>query len=781
MKVVFLVGTLDRCAKTTGAPFTQANHDLLMALAEDNKLDVTVVTAVSDSRFFGREKNIKLADIKEERPRVIQEINEADPDIIICFGRAAAMSAFGKGGIVLGDVGRRAHSIGDIRGRVYVVDSLSRALAQDGIRDWLHLDVRAAVLGYDGTTFGDYEVYQPGDPDWNEPPFDMYTGMMVGFDLETYPGISPWDSGARIRMAMVSAEVGKAYVYQLDPTKQEIPEWMDRMLRDDKIEKVGSNIAFDYTWLSRFGYTINNMFDTSVAEHIINENNPKKGLKDLTFKYLPRLGHYSLPHHLLVKKRGGWEHVEDHEMYDYAAADAEASLAAGDKQERLLAKDGLLGAFSLAMKLYPVLTHMQDIGACFDLDKNRELDAVFSEHLAELRQDICRHLGPINPDSTQQLADALFSTVKNINLKKRDFVRHWNDDDEDDPESEVSTAKSVLVREAHKHPVINTVLEYRRWSKLYSTYVKGARERYLRKHGGRAFLHAKYNQNVTDTNRLSSSGPNFQNIPRKPGPDDPPELNVKSQFVSRFDGGMILEADFSQIEVRMTAWLSKDPALREAIGKSDMHVATAALMLQKDEADVTSEERQHAKTVGFATMYGAGANTIGRQLGISKEKAKELMAKYFAQFPALQQYIDSIHEQAKRDLVVQSPFGFKRRFRAPDPKPGETTPNWNCWDGWRVLRQAFNFMIQNTAACVTYLALIDLSRILREEGFKSEMFGTVHDSIVFDVYPGELDRLAARVREVMETPPAGYGIDVPISVDLEAGKSWGEKKPLDKK
>ncbi len=786
-KVVFLVPTLDRCARTMGMPFRPLNAKILKTLAQENNLDVTVVVAVNDDRYFGSEGKLKIAHTRLERDRVVAEINAADPELIFCFGAKAAYSAFDKGNVVLYELARSGHEIEGIKGKVFVLDSLSRAGAQPDIVKWMRLDLQAALNGFHGTQWGDYTTLLPGTLDWEVGPREGH-GDMIGFDLETYPAFSPWDKDARIRMAIISYEVGKSYVIQIDPVTQEFPEWLISVLADPRVIKAGSYIAFDYKWCRRFGYNVVNMWDTSVAEHIINENNPKKGLKDLTFKYLPRLGHYSLAHHILQKKRGGWEFVGDDEQYQYAGGDGEASLAAGLAQRGLIRTEGLHAPHRIARDMYPILARMSEVGMCFDMKLNAEIDGVFQAKLAECSEAICEVLGPINPASTTQLADALFKAVKGINLKKSTFLRHWGGDgDERDPESDISTAKAVLEREAAKHPVLAAVLEFRRWNKLYGTYVSGAREKHAKLHGGQYFVHPRFRQDVTDTNRLSSAEPNAQNIPQKPGEGEDKALNVKRQFISRFgDDGCILEADFGQVEVRVAAWLSKDPNLCSAIAEKDMHVATASLMMRVPVEEVTKDMRQHAKTVGFATMYGAGANTVGGQLGIHKDEAKVLMGMYFAQFPVLREFIDNVHDTAKNELEIISPFGFRRRFTAPEPSRTEMRkveedrqPDWNCYDAWRIFRQAFNFLIQNTAAGVMYCALIDIDNRMRAAGMKSLLISTVHDSVIFDVYPGELKALATLVKDAMENPntePYGVHIDVPITVDLEVGKSWGDKK-----
>jgi DNA polymerase I-like protein with 3'-5' exonuclease and polymerase domains len=779
-KAVFLIGVYDNVARRTGNPLSNENLAMLTKLSDDNDLDVTVIFAVEQIKFSGLERNVKLADIRDERSRVVKEIAAAQADIVFCFGKTAASSCFNRGSIVLSDVGRRCHTIDDIGGRVFVVDSLSRVAAQPGIEQWLHMDVKAACDGYGETVWGEYDILLPGTDEWHYRPahIDPYT-QMVGFDLETYQGLDPWQDGSRIRMGMLSTTPGHAVVVQCTP-ESGFPLWFTEILADDTITKCGSNIAFDVKWCARFGIEVNNVWDTSVAEHLINETNPKKDLKSLTFKYLPRLGDYSYAHRQLVKKRKGWEFVEDHEQYDYAGADAEASIAAALAQRSHIQELGLETPCRMAMDMYPALTQMQIHGACVDTALNTDMEGRFNDYLSELRTRITDVLGPINPGAPLQLAAALIAYIPGIDLHKQTFKQMWQKDDPDDPEDKLSTAKAILLRESVRHPVIKDVLEFRKWTKLYGTYVKGMRDKHFNAHSGATFIHPSFNQNRVETNRLSSSNPNLQNIPRKPGEDDPATLNVKSQFISRFPGGQVLEADFSQAELRVAAWLSGDKDLLKAYDDGvDIHKLTAAKVWHaEDESLVTKDERQKAKTINFGIIYGMGANTLGRALEIEKDEAKVVIKNYLKGYPGLNRYIQRVHRQVRRDLYVVSPFGFKRRFRAPP------NGNWNCWEAWAIQRQAFNHVIQNTAACLTFVSIIELAERMKKVGCRSLMIGTVHDSILFDVYPGEMELIAGMAKEVMTNPNTErYGVElgVPMVVDLEVGNNWGQKEeyPID--
>jgi DNA polymerase-1 len=712
--------------------------------------------------------------IKEERGRVLDEIDQARPDFIVCFGPTATACVFGKGNLSEGELLRQAHyPLGEDRPPVYVTFSLEAMGWKAGLAKWLRLDIGAAANGMAETEWGEYVVLQPGTPEWDEIPRDLSAQMehsgqqVVGLDLETYPGLDPWASDARIRMAVISAEVGTAWVVQATPDSR-LPEWLNEIIRDPDIVKTGSNIKFDSLWLRRFGVRLRNQADTSTREHIIDPSNPKKDLKSLTFKYVPKLADYSKQQRDLVRERNGWENVRDDEQYDYCGADGEASIGTYLGQEERIQQ--YRRPWSLFKALYEVLAEIEYRGMAVDLDTTRMLDYKYSRKLHGLRERITQHLGPINLNSPKQLAESLKEVVPDINLSVREWQRAVGDDEDE----ESATKREVLERESHKHPVIALVLEYRRYRTRHSTFIKNVLEKYVRYHNKQSFIHPRYRTDVVETYRLSSQAPNGQNIPRKD--KDDPDLTVKQQFVSRFKGGKIIEADQSQIEIRTAAWLSQDRKMLEAIRSGeDIHTAMASLMLAKAIEDVTEDERQSCKHRTFLILYGGGARKLAKDLKISVRQAQRLIDDYFNTFTGLRDYVQSCKDKVKLDLRVVTPFGFERTFVQPE--------RWDSAEGFRIERQAFNTIVQSTAACITYISMIHVEEQMRAMGLKSIMIGQVHDSILIDVYPGEEHIVGGLVRNVMESSgelAAHYGVlfDVPLKCDVEIGDNWGSAKEL---
>jgi DNA polymerase-1 len=821
-KVVFVVGTFDKCGKPRGGDYLSAESlALLTEIEEENDLEGHIVFAVTQRKLAGDEKSVKIGDIRAERHRVIREIAEVEPEYVFLLGRTALFCATGSGSDTLDEYRRRRVLNEGFPERTYLADGLSRVQSQHGIRKWVKRDIAAAINGWDKTTWGDYTIMLPETSedahrvaqaypqckvttDWHTCPDELATlseGTMVGFDLETYPAVDPWAPDARIRMAMFSVSVGRAYVVQCPPDSS-LPQWAEDILADDTLVKCGSRISFDYKWCQRFGYEVNNLWDTAVAEHVIDTADPNTGLKYITFNYLPRLGDYSREHHDLVKSRTAkgesdrWDLVEDWEQYNYAGADAEASLAAGLGQWKIMQDRKLHYPMSLAMDLYPILSEMQATGMAVDPDVLDDLNGKYETHLSKLRLEICEVLGPINLNSPKQLAGALMAVVPDIRLSKWAVQKFWATKYGEEEGDAATTSKAVLQREAEKHPIIAKVLAYRKWSKLHGTYIKGIREEHIKHHGGRSFVHSSFNQNRVETHRLSCSKPNGMNIPKslpEPDPDRPnvmdeqmqwefDNLNIKSMFTSRFEGGEIMEADFGQAELRIAAQESGDKNMLSAFAAGlDIHAATAALVAGKPIEEVTKQERQHAKAINFGIIYGQGDSALGAAIGRSKHGAAAYRADYFEAYPNIAAYIEECNEQVKTDLAVTTMFGFTRTFAEP-PKGPTIKDQWDQWPAWRIFRQVFNTRVQNAAACVTFVALVEVDRLMRERFMRSELINCVYDSIVVDIYPSEREQMAELLKEVMENPPTGrYGVTltVPMAVDVECGPSWGAIKELD--
>lgn len=595
---------------------------------------------------------------------------------------------------------------------------------------------------------------------------------VIGWDTETYPGLDPWHPKARIRMMIFSDQVGRAWVV-LPSTCGQWPDWVLQLLSDPRVLKAGSNIKYDVKWCRRFGIKVRNVWDTSTVEHCLDGSNPRTGLKFLTLRYVPKLGDYARGmSERLAQLNNDWALLSDEDMLQYAGADGEASIGAFRGQAKRIADTGQdLRPLNLVHEFYQVLCELEHNGACVDMAENTRLNDRYLAKLSELRAQITLALGPINPNSPDQLAEALKRVIPGINLVPPKELKRALGDEESD---EASTARVVLERESEKHPVLKTILEFRKYRVRNSTFIEQLRAKYATTHpDGRTYIHPSFNIS-TGTYRTASSQPNGQNIPRKD--NDDPDISIKRQFVSRFAGGGIVEADQSQLEIRYAAWLSNDQAMREAINTGqDIHTAMASIMLGKPIESITKAERQACKSRTFLILYGGGAKKLARDLKIAEVDARRMIDEYFATFSGLKLFIDDVHETVRRDLKVTTAFGFVRSWRAPS--------SWDRSDGWSIQRQAFNTHVQSGAACMEYCANIALHR---EWGsLKSKRVLVVHDSTVVDYHPDELEevkRLLKWSKEVgsvqVAREIAGIDFATPLRCDLSVGQSWGSTQEV---
>ncbi|RLG94107.1 hypothetical protein DRO27_05235, partial [Candidatus Bathyarchaeota archaeon] len=700
-KAVFLVATLCK-DPTPQFPLRDTDLELLGAIADEAGLEAEVVFVTTEAKYAGAEKKLRAPILKAAHSRVLEEIGAINPDYVFAFGRMAMACLINKGSSVLKHYRRKANDIEGVACPVFVTDSLSRIMVQPGIRKWLRLDILAAVRGYNETQWGEHTLLTPDMPEWSVMPDEFQQVEKIGFDLETYPGVDPWAPDSRIRMAILSAARGRATVVQTH--NGELPDWVLGLLADVRIVKGGSNIAFDHRWCARFGYEVNNLHDTETAEHIIDCTDPNKNLKYLALRYEPKLNDYNRDLDEKIKQLGGWEFLTDEEMYQYAGGDGEASIACMlQQQETIASRADHTQIWKLMRDVYPVQCHMNNVGLRVDPVLNQELYDGMSLKLSELILSIQQVLGPINPASATALSKALVSNIKGIDLR----VKQWKRILSDDEEEEISTDRTILMREAHRHPIIGTVLEFRKWNKMFGSFVKALRDKHMVQQYNGMFVYPSYLSARAETLRFASKNPNAQQLPRKPGEEESPLLNVKRQFISRFDGGTLLQADYGQMEVRIAAQESQDGALLAAIGVGrDVHSETASKMFRVDAGDVTEEMRYRAKTINFGVIYGMGPGRLSKILDISRKDASDVIGAYFRVYPQLRHYINESYNKVMRDLSITTPFGHTRTFVRPN------YGNWEGFEGARIKRQGFNTIIQSTAACVMYVALIEVHAAL---------------------------------------------------------------------
>ncbi|HET6680323.1 MAG TPA: DNA polymerase I, partial [Gemmatimonadaceae bacterium] len=429
--------------------------------------------------------------------------------------------------------------------------------------------------------------------------------------------------------------------------------------------------------------------------------------------------------------------------------DADITLRLREVFEPQLVQYNLLALLHrIEVPLVSVLMEMEWTGLSIDLAWFAALKERFQRERERVEEEIYAEAGErFNINSNPQLRVIMFEKLE-LPVRKRTATG-------------ASTDASVLQELAELgHRLPELLLEYRELFKLEGTYLD-ALPRLVHPHTGR--LHTSFNQTVAATGRLSSSDPNLQNIPIRS------ELgrDIRRGFVPR-DGWLMLAADYSQIELRLLAHLSHDPAFVQAFRSGgDIHRQTASVIFGVPLEEVTGEMRARAKTINFATIYGQGANALARQLRISNDEAKAFIETYFERFHGVRAYLDSMVAMAREHGYVETIFNRRRYITELRDR------NFNIRAfGERV---ATNAPIQGSAADLIKVAMIRIQHALVERGLASRMLLQVHDELVFEAPPAEVDELSALVRREME---GAADLDVPLVVSMGTGPNWLESKGL---
>ena len=369
----------------------------------------------------------------------------------------------------------------------------------------------------------------------------------------------------------------------------------------------------------------------------------------------------------------------------------------------------------------------------------------FTVRLQEIEKEIYEMAGEtFNISSAKQVGEVLFDKLKIVEKAKKTKTGQY------------VTSEEVLQSYRSKHDIIGKILEYRGLKKLLSTYID-ALPQLINPRTGR--IHTSFNQAVTATGRLSSSNPNLQNIPIR----DEDGKEIRKAFIPD-TGCEFFSADYSQIELRIMAHLSGDPAMTEAfVSGQDIHAATAAKIYKVNIDEVSKEMRRKAKTANFGIIYGISPFGLSQRLEIPRKEAKEIIEGYFASYPKVKEYMDRVVEEAKRDGYVSTIFGRRRYLN--------DIASRNAVARGLAERNAVNAPIQGSAADIMKIAMINVHRRFREEGIRSRVILQVHDELVVDMLRAEQQRVIAIVTEEMEHAAA---LRVRLEVDYGIGENWLE-------
>jgi DNA polymerase-1 len=519
---------------------------------------------------------------------------------------------------------------------------------------------------------------------------------------------------------------------------------LHQLLTDPTVPKAGHNIKYDWQVLRRAGVELAGVaFDSMLASFVLDPGRRSHAVDTLSLEHLGR----GMQSYSDVAGKGKAEipfaEVQIGAAAAYCGSDSATVLALHDFFMPMLIETGMKELFeTIEMPLLPVLTEMEWRGIGIDAALFAQLSRELSEDLARLEIRIGEVAGePLNLNSPRQLATILFEKQALPVLKKT--------------KTGPSTDADVLEQlAAMGHELPQLILDYRELQKLKSTYVDTLPLR-VRRDTGR--IHTSFNQTGAATGRLSSSEPNLQNIPIR----TPRGEAIRRGFVPA-PGHVFLVADYSQIELRLMAHLSGDPAFIEAFQQGgDIHRQTAALIFGVPAEAVTPEMRSRAKTINFATIYGQGPFALSRKLGISLEDARLFIARYFERFAGVRAFLDRQVEVAREYGYVETLF--KRRRYIPEIK--DRNFNMRAYGE----RNAQNSPLQGSAADLIKVAMIRIHHAIIERGLGSRMLLQVHDELVFEVPAAEVEVMRTLVREHMEGAAA---LRVPLVVDIGVGPDW---------
>jgi DNA polymerase-1 len=567
------------------------------------------------------------------------------------------------------------------------------------------------------------------------------------FDSET-TSIDPLE--AELVALTFSWEKGSGYLIHFPESQNEtkaILELVRSIFENPGIHKIGQNMKFDIQVLANYGIEVKGaLFDTMIAHYLL-EPDMRHNMNLLSESYL---GYSPVHIESLIGEKGNnqknMRSVAVDKLMEYAVEDADVTYQLKNIFEPRIKSEGLEPlASDIEMPLIRVLAKMERNGVKLDLDDLKAITINLREDIISLEKEIYVLAGTeFNISSPKQLGDILF-----IRLKLDDKARVTKT-------KQFVTNEEILQRLTNRHPIIEKVLEYRGLKKLLSTYVE-ALPLLVEKKTGR--IHTSYNQAVASTGRLSSNNPNLQNIPVR----DERGREIRKAFVPE-KGHIFLSADYSQIELRLMAHLSKDKSMiADFLSGNDIHAATASKIFGVDISDVTREMRSRAKTANFGIIYGISSFGLSERLTIGRKEAKDLIDGYFNSYPGVKIYMDESIRKARDVGYVTTMFG-RKRYLADIHSHNQVVRG-------NAERNAINAPIQGSAADIIKIAMIRIYDKMKSEKFLSKMILQVHDELIFEVLNSELEKLKDLVLFEMSN---AVKLDIPLKVDWGTGNNWFE-------
>ena len=524
-------------------------------------------------------------------------------------------------------------------------------------------------------------------------------------------------------------------------------ELLRPLFEDENILKIGQNLKYDISMLAQYGISVKGpMFDTMLAHYLL-EPEQRHNMDYLAEVYLNYL---TIPIEDLIGKgrqQKTMREVPVEQVKEYAAEDADITLQLYEKLMPLLKENGVEKLFyEIEMPLVPVLSRMEANGVKIDTENLQQISEEFGKEIRKIEEQIYGAAGtPFNIASPKQLGEILFEKLKIDEKAKKTKTGQY------------ATGEDVLQKLSHKHPIIQMILDYRSFTKLKSTYLDALPALVNTKDG---LIHTSYNQAVTATGRLSSNNPNLQNIPVRTEKG----REIRRAFVPRSPQYTLLAADYSQIELRIIAHLSQDPAMVNDFNLGhDIHAATAAKVFHVPMEQVTKEQRSRAKAVNFGIIYGMSAFGLAERMELSRSEAADIIKKYFEEYAGIKEYMNRSIALARERGYAETILGRRRYLRDINGA--------NSVVRGFAERNAINAPIQGSSADMIKIAMIGIHQELERLKMQSKMILQVHDELVFDAHLDELDTLKAIVQDKMVN---ALPLSVPVVVEMNTGSNWLE-------
>ena len=577
--------------------------------------------------------------------------------------------------------------------------------------------------------------------------FEMLNFKEVAIDLETTSLNIQTTSIIGISFCF---KKGLAYYIpislNLDEAKTTLNIFKDFLLNKN-ISKIGQNIKFDYSILKRYGYKINgDLLDTMIAHYLLDPSLRH----NMDFMSKSELNYEPIPFTSLIGEKKNnlidIKNVPVEKIGEYAAEDADITFQLWEILKKKLAVKNLEKVFyDIEIKLISVLSEMEINGIKLNKNFLEKYSVILEEKIVTFEKSIFKQAGmPFNVNSPKQLGEVLFDVLKIIENPKKTKTGQYQ------------TGEEILSELAIEHKIVSDIQNYRQLVKLKSTYVD-ALPNEICKISNR--IHTTFSQTITSTGRLSSSNPNLQNIPIKTEEG----REIRKSFLPK-EGCLLLACDYSQIELRVMAELSKDINLSNAFKNGlDVHTDTASKIFNVQHNKVTREMRNKAKMTNFGIIYGISAFGLSKRLNIPRSEASSIIKEYKKLYPGIQNYLSETINFAQKNEFVETITGRRRYIRDINAK--------NKMVRAGAERNAINAPIQGTAADMIKIAMININNFLNSNNFQTKMLLQVHDELVFDLFPSEKDSLIPKIEELMQN---AINLDVPITVQSGVGNNWLE-------